>query len=304
MKASDFRKQYSAEIDRASGPARASARSEAAPTTDEVIAEITNRRLGAERRIAAIQQAAAGAVKRPTVMAALIKLIADSTDDRLVRQAALATVQALTFKAVDFRRYAPLYNAALRSAATTDDEALRLQALDILALNKDAYAQQLLLDGLQQPGKALVSPLQAIQMLGYDVHSEHFPVLRDIVETSKRPALRRAALQLLAADGTSASLMRRIAADKTEDKAARSVAAVALQSLAPKEFAEVARDVVLDDDDDDDVRASLISAISQTGDLAERDVIQKVRDIDAAPGGSRQLNRAARQFTEARLTGS
>lgn len=304
MKASEFRKQYAAELNRASAPARASVRSEEAPTTEDVIAVITNRRLGAERRIAAIQQVAAGAVKRPTVMEALIALIADSSEDRLVRQAALATVQASTFKAVDFRRYAPLYNAALRSAATSDDETLRLQALDTLALNKDSYAQQLLLDGLQQPSKALVSPLQAIQMLGYDVHSEHFPVLRDIVETSKRPTLRRAALRLLAADGASAPLMRRIAADKTEDKAARSVAAVALQSLAPKEFAKVARAVVLDDDDDDDVRASVISAISQSGDLAGREVTRKVRDIDATPGGSRQLNRAARQFTEARSPAS
>jgi hypothetical protein len=126
-------------------------------------------------------------------------------------------------------------------------------------------------------------------------------VLRDIVENSKRPTLRRAALQLLAADGASAPLMRRIAADKTEDKAARSVAAIALQSLAPKEFAKVARAVVLDDDDNDDVRATVISAISQGG-LAGRDVTRKVREIDAGTGGSRQLNRAARQFAEARFT--
>lgn len=304
MKASDYRQQYSAEVNGAKDRARTSPRARVASMTDDVIAEITNRRLGAERRITAIQQGAAGVVKRPTVMATLIALIADSTEDGLVRQAALATVQASTFKSVDFRRYAPTYNAALRSAATSDDETLRLQALDTLALNKDAYAQQLLLDGLQQPSKALVSPLQAIQMLGYDVHSEHFPVLRDIVETSKKPTLRRAALQLLAADGTSAPLMRRIAADKTEDKAARSVAAVALQSLAPEEFAKVARTVVLDDDDDDDVRATVISAISQGGGLAGRDVTRKVRDIDAAAGGSRQLNRAARQFTETRFTDS
>ena len=58
------------------------------------------------------------------------------------------------------------------------------------------------------------------------------------------------------------ALMRRIATDRGEDKYARATAAVALQSLAPKDFAKVARAVVLDDDDDDDVRASVISAIT------------------------------------------
>ena len=137
---------------------------------------------------------------------------------------------------------------------------------------------------------------------GYDVHAEHYPLLRAIVENSMQPVLRRAALRLLAADSGSRALMRQIAIDKSEDKQARATAAVALQSLAPTEFAKVARRVVLDDDDDNDLRATVISALTHGPTKPGRDVTRKVREIDAAPGGSRQLNRAARAFTTAQST--
>jgi hypothetical protein len=187
-------------------------------------------------------------------------------------------------------------------AATDDDADLRAEALDVLALRRDSYAQQLLVDGLRDPGQALVPPLQAVRMLGYDLHAEHYPLLRDIVETSKQQPLRRAALRLLAADSGSRSLMRTIATDRGEDKQCRATAAVALQVLAPRDFDRVARTVVLDDDEDDDLRATVISAITHGPTRPGRDVERKVREIDAAPGGARQLNRAAREFTTARST--
>ena len=77
---------------------------------------------------------------------------------------------------------------------------------------------------------------------------------------------------------------------------------MALQALAPRDFDRVARTVVLDDDDDDDVRATVISAITHGPTAPGRDVERKVRELDAAPGGTRQLNRAARAFTTSRTT--
>lgn len=229
-------------------------------------------------------------------------VVADPDEDGEVRRAALSAIEANSFKTVQFRRYAADYHEALRIAATDQDAHLRTEALDILALSKDPYAQQLLVDGLRNPREALVRPVQAVRMLGYDVHAEHYALLREIVESSKQPTLRRAALRLLAADSGSRSLMRRIATDKSEDKTARTTAAVALQSLAPADFAEVARTVVLDDDEDNDLRATVISAMTHGPTRPGRDVTRKVQEIDASPRGSRQLNRAARTFTTARST--
>ena len=303
MKASDYRRQFDAELQRSATKKAASAqRAQRDESVDDLLAELTNRRYGATRRIDAIVRAGARAVKRPRLMNTMILIVAEPTEDGEVRRAALSVIEASSFKTVEFRRYASDYKAALRVAATDDDADLRAEALDVLALGKDSYAQQLLVDGLRDPGEALVPPVQAVRMLGYDVHAEHYPLLREIVGTSKQQPLRRAALRLLAADSGSRTLMRTIASDRTEDKACRATAAVALQALAPRDFDRVARTVVLDDDDDDDLRATVISAITHGPTAPGRDVERKVREIDAAPGGTRQLNRAARAFTTSRTT--
>jgi hypothetical protein len=303
MKASDYRRQFDAELERSATRKAASAkRAERDEPVDDLLADLTNRRYGATRRVAAVVRAGGSAVRRPRLMNALIGLLADPTDAVAVRRAALSAIEAGSFKTVEFRRYAPDYREALRVAATGDDADLRAEALDVLALNHDSYAQQLLVDGLRDPGEALVPPVQAVRMLGYDVHAEHYPLLRDIVETAKQRPLRRAALRLLAADSGSRALMRTIATDKTEDKGARATAVVALQALAPRDFDRVARTVVLDDAEDDDLRATVISAITHGPTAPGRDVERKVRELDAAPGGSRQLNRAARAFMTSRTT--
>ncbi len=303
MKASDYRRQFDAELQRSTTKSAASAqRAQRDEPVADLLAELTNRRYGAKRRIDAIVRAGARAVKRPRVMNTMILIVADPTENVEVRRAALSVIEASSFKTVEFRRYASDYKAALRVAATDADADLRAEALDVLALGRDSYAQQLLVDGLRDPAEALVPPVQAVRMLGYDVHAEHYPLLREIVETSRQQPLRRAALRLLAADSGSRALMRSIASDKTEDKAARATAAVALQALAPRDFDRVARTVVLDDDDDDDVRATVISAITHGPTAPGRDVERKVRELDAAPGGTRQLNRAARAFTTSRTT--
>lgn len=303
MKASEYRRRFDAELERsATKKAASTKRAERAEPADDLLAELSNKRFGAKRRTDAVVRAGARAVTRPRLMSALVGLVADPDENGEVRRAALSAIEANVFKTVQFRRYAPGFHEALRIAATDEDADLRTEALDILALNKDSYAQQLLVDGLRNPREALVKPVQAVRMLGYDVHAEHYPLLREIVETSRQPTLRRAALRLLAADSGSRALMRRIATDKSEDKTARATAAVALQSLAPTDFATVARRVVLDDDDDNDVRATVISALTHGPTTPGRDVTRKVREIDAAPRGPRQLNRAARKFVTAQPT--
>ena len=303
MKASDYRRQFDADLGRAdTARAVAAARADRRESVAALVAELTNRRYGAKRRTDAVVRAGVRAVKRPRLMTTLIGLLADPGENVEVRRAALSAVEAGSFKTVEFRRYAAEFREALRVAATDDDVELRTEALDVLALHKDSYAQQLLVDGLRSPRTALVAPVQAVRMLGYDVHAEHYPLLRDIVETAKQRPLRRAALRLLAADSGSRALMRTIATDKTEDKGARATAVVALQALAPRDFDRVARTVVLDDAEDDDLRATVISAITHGPTTPGRDVERKVRELDSAPGGSRQLNRAARAFMTSRTT--
>ena len=305
MDVDEYRKSYEAKARKAkSAEVRRSSRATAgsAPTgTRDLVAAIKDTSKRPKARISAIDTASVGAVKTPSVMNLLIKILADPAEDDKVREAALAALQQNTFSAIEFRRYAADFRNALRSAATDDDPELREQAMDILALGGDEYVQRLLVDGLQDPKVAWVKPQRALQMIGYDVHAEHYGLLRDIVETSKQPAVRRTALRLLAADSDAKDLFARIAADKSEDSAARSTSAIALQSLAPDDFSAVARDVVLDDDEDDKVRATFINAMSHGSVRGGADVGEKLREITESSDQSTQLKGAARQYM--RVTG-
>jgi hypothetical protein len=150
----------------------------------------------------------------------------------------------------------------LREIINVEDMTLRRQVLEVLAQERDVYAQRRLLEGLQDPSKALVAPETAIQLLGYDVHAEYFPILREIVRKSRSSAAKLEAVRLLAADPASRELLTDILNDKKQSKAIRRASAIALQALAPEAFEEQARRIVLDDDESDDLRAASISALA------------------------------------------
>jgi hypothetical protein len=115
---------------------------------------------------------------------------------------------------------------------------------------------------LEHPRLALVPEAKAIQFLGYDIHADHFPLLRRIVERRSRGAARREAIRLLAADPKARPLLIRILGDKEEKTDVRRASAVALQSLAPSAFEELARKIALDDNEDEQLRATSISSLT------------------------------------------
>ena len=118
------------------------------------------------------------------------------------------------------------------------------RVLGILAREKDGYAQKRLLEGLQDPSKALVPPEKALQLLSYDVHAEAYPVAREIVKEPPNPEAKREALRLLSADANSAPVFEKLLRDKEEDRDIRQISAAALQAVKPKRFQEQAREIV------------------------------------------------------------
>jgi hypothetical protein len=263
MDAEEYRRQYEQQLE-AAGRRRSAP---VGPDTSsmgarELVAAMRDQAGDPAVRIAVIDAASVGAASRPSIMRALLALLEDPGEVEAVRSAALHAIAQNSFSRAAFRRWEPDVRAVLRAVATGDDPALRDEALERLALDGDEYAQRLLVDGLRDPSLALVPPARALQLLGHDVHAEHYPLLRDLVETTRTKAVRRTALRLLAADSDATELFARIAADRDEDPVARSTSAVALQSLAPARFDDVARDVVGDDADDRRVRATFTNAIT------------------------------------------
>ena len=296
MDPDEYRKQYEKEIRSANRRTRKRGPDVESMGTREVVATIKDGNRTPQERVRLIETASAGAVTKPSLMQAFIKILGDPETNDSVRLAALNALRTNTFSAIEFRRYEADYREALRSAATDDDANLRSAAMEPLALAGDEYVQRLLVEGLENPDEALVPPQRAVQLIGYDVHAEHYPILRDIATTTKRPTLRRSALRLLAADSDAADLFADIAADKDEDPTARSTSAIALQSLSPDQFQEVARDVLLDDDDNDEVRATIVNAIAHQDSEPDAAVEQKVRAMAGPSAPSGALRTAAREY--------
>ena len=200
--------------------------------------------------------------KRHDLIDMVIGLLRDSAEPAEVRLAALRVLQQSSFRAATFNPKLPEYLDALRTIIDDSDASLRQQALEILAQEKDEYAQRRLLEGLKDPSVALVPPEKAVQLLGYDIHAEHYPILRDMVQNPPSPEAKQEAVRLLAADPTSKDLLMERLQDKDEVREVRIASAAALQSLAPAEFEEQAKQIVLDDDEYDDLRATAINALT------------------------------------------
>jgi hypothetical protein len=262
------------------------------------VAAVADQGADAAERVAAVDTARLDAVGRPDVVDTLITVLGDRDDDPAVRRAALGALGELSFAVTAFAPHAAAYRESLRTAATADDPALREGALEVLALTHDEFAQELLVAGLRDPSAALVEPVVAIDLLGYDLHAGHYDLLRGIVTSSADPAVRSAAIRLLGGDSGSADLLHHVVLDRGEDVGVRTMAATALNALAPDDFAAIARDIALTADEDDELRATSLTALAVRPGDAAPELADQV--MAAGPDPSPDLTRAAERYREVR----
>jgi hypothetical protein len=271
-------------------PARRSPRAAFAVATNE-------KKTSAERAKAFAEAPLANIQSDQNAQAAL-NVLRDREQPIKVRLAALQSLQAASFSVIEFEPYREDYLATLREIVDDPDEELRTRVLGILAREKDGYAQQKLLEGLQDPSKALLPPEKALQLLSYDVHAEAYPVAREIVKEPPNPEAKREALRLLSADASSAPVFEKLFRDKDEDRDVRQISAAALQAVKPKRFQEQARELLLDDKEFDDIQATAFTALTQFGDekaVAKDSKLMK-RAEQLGKGKSAKVKKTAKSF--------
>ena len=229
---------------------------------------------------------------------ASLDVLRDREQPIKVRLAALQSLQAASFSVIEFEPYREDYLATLREIADDPDEELRQRVLGILAREKDSYVQQRLLEGLQDPSKALVPPEKALQLLSYDVHAEAYPLAREIVKDPPNPEAKREALRLLSADSASAPVFEKLLRDKDEDRDIRQMSAVALQGVKPKRFQEQARELLLDKKEYDDIQATALTALTQFGDekavAKDEELMKRAGELENAK--SAKVKKTAKRF--------
>ena len=179
-------------------------------STKRAMSVATNAKKSVNDRVAAMAQVPLAVCEEDDHLHAVLDVLRDKNDSKEVRLAALQTLQAASFSTVAFESCRSDYIATLRKVAHDSDAELRQRVLGILAREKDSFAQKTLLQGLENPEKALVPPEKALQLLSYDVHADAYSVARAIVKKSPSHTAKREALRLLAADAGSAKMFEKI----------------------------------------------------------------------------------------------
>jgi len=259
----------------------------------------TSARRTVKQRVAAMAAAPLAVVESDKDLQAMLNVLRDKNEPAEVRLAAMDSLATAAFSVIAFEPCRKDYVAALREVAQDPNADIRESALGLLAGQKDGFAQKKLLEGLQNPDKALVPPEKALQLLSYDVHTEAYSVARDIVSKPPNDNARREALRLLAADATSAPLFEKLLRDKDELREIRQIAASALHALKPEKLQEHARAILLDKSDYDDIKATSLSALTEFGDDEtigkDKALLKSVDRLSAGKAPSR-YKQSARRF--------
>jgi hypothetical protein len=216
-------------------------------------------------RIDALKAAAAGNAISESAFHDLLNLLRDRTEQGAVRLGALRILQAATFSSLTANAERPAFLDVLRGLVDDDHRELREQALELLAVEKDDYAQRRLIESIESRSDALISSEKAIQLLGYDVHADHYSLLQDVVQRDYRTDAKREAIRLLGADPTATPLLREVLRNRMQSTELRNASAIALQALAPDLFVQDALDILADSQEADDVRAACMTGLDHFG---------------------------------------
>jgi hypothetical protein len=248
-------------------------------STAAAVAIATNAGSPIKARLAAMGNVTQEICADDDKLQAMLNVLRDTHEPSRVRLAALQALAAASFSVVQFEACRADYLATLRAVVADPDAELRQRVLGLLAREKDGFAQQRLIEGLEDPAKALVSAAKALQLLSYDVHADAYPLARRIVNNPPNPEAKREALRLLAADASSRPVFEQMLRDK-------------------KETAERhAREILLDASEPEALRATSRTALTQFGDAASvagDDVLMK--RVGALKEESSRLKQGAKRF--------
>lgn len=241
MNVDDYRKAYAAEVEKA----------KASPETNEFVLKS--------------KPAGTAGLEAPGGSGILneIAVFRDSSQPTEIRVAALRNVQTAKFMGPGFAPFRAAHLDALRAVASEDkDQELRRRALEVLALEKDDVARQLLLKGFEDPGSALVSVAKTVQLLANDDHGVAIPLAHKVVAGTYDVGAKEEALRVLASDPAAGSVFAGILSDRSQPQQLRSVSASGLREVDPKQFEQLAQNIIVDAAEDDEVRANCLGALN------------------------------------------
>lgn len=249
---------------------------------------VEDRSVNHKLRAAALKKVAHHMGKDESRLDRLTQMITDKQLPDSLREAALQGLQGNSFSSPTFLARRPTYMGALRALVDDENPALRNRAIEYLAMNKDEYVQRRLIEGLENPKKKLTKPELAVQFLAYDLHADHFPILRKLAAKPPNKKTRMEALRNLAADAGSKELLRETLSDNDEAPEVRHLCAVALQRLDPAGFEESSEQIIHSEDENMDLKVALVNTRMHTPGTDVQKLATEFKGIiEEAKGGAK-----------------
>ncbi len=170
-------------------------------------------------------------------------------------------------------RHTASFKDALRTVVDHKNKNLRSIALEILAMEKDEFAQRRLLESLENKGEELIEPEVAIQFLAYDLHANYYPVLRQIAQNPPNQIAKREALRNLGTDVESKDMLLETVMNPEEDPEMRHAAVTALITQAPELAVDSSKRIIIEENGEhlDELKTALLNTLVYTEKRATSD---------------------------------
>ncbi len=215
-------------------------------------------------RAAAMQGLVSVIARNEDLLDKVMQILNDESASLIMRNAAMAVLKSNSFSSIILLTKLPKYNDILRNLIDSNELSLKTPALEELAQKKDGYVQKRLLEGLENPTKEITEPENAIQLLSYDLHAEHFPILRKIAENPPNKASQKEALRNLAVDPKSKELFVKILEDETKDPEVRHISAASLKIQDPKQMERISKKLITKDNENEELKTALLNTLIHT----------------------------------------
>jgi tyrosinase len=215
----------------------------------------------------------------------LLSILTDLSEPAELRKTVMLQIRVLGFEGSAFKQFRPLVVEGLRQLIRDKDKHVALEAIDLLAYQKDEWLQRELIAGLENAEKAIVSDEAAVFYLSLDPHN-FLDLFRKVAEESSDEKAKIMAIHALSSDTNSKDFLLSLFENKTQSSEVREASAHALDAQNPDLFLAKSVETFKDEKEQDH---HLLTVLLSKLTLQDRDGLNKIRKDGELLNKIRQL---------------
>jgi hypothetical protein len=162
----------------------------------------------------------------------LVDIVTDLSEPAELRKTVMLQIRVLSLEGPAFKQFRPIVTVGLRKLIGDKDKQIAIEAIDLLAYQKDEWLQRELAEGLKNPDQAIVSEELAVYYLSLDPHN-FLDLFREVAEKSGDEKAKIMAIHALSSDTSSTDFLLSLFENKKQSSEIREASAHALDAQNP-----------------------------------------------------------------------